>query len=99
MIDILIIEHDAATKQFLVSALKQQGYSLATARSGIEGLAMAEKLLPGVIICDWNLPGTTNALAICQTIKRHPLLSITSLLLLTARYRRSALQARRHQRA
>jgi sigma-B regulation protein RsbU (phosphoserine phosphatase) len=86
MIDILIIEHDAATKQFLVSALKQQGYSLATARSGIEGLAMAEKLLPGVIICDWNLPGTTNALAICQTIKRHPLLSITSLLLLTARY-------------
>ena len=41
---------------------------------------MAEKLLPGVIICDWNLPGTTNALAICQTIKRHPLLSITSLL-------------------
>jgi sigma-B regulation protein RsbU (phosphoserine phosphatase) len=47
---------------------------------------MAEKLLPGVIICDWNLPGTTNALAICQTIKRHPLLSITSLLLLTARY-------------
>ncbi|PZU95763.1 MAG: regulator [Leptolyngbya sp.] len=86
MIDILIIEHDAATEQFLVSALKQQGYSITTARSGAEGLTLAEKLLPGVIICDWNIPGTIDGLAICQALKHHPVLSITSLLLLTARY-------------
>lgn len=86
MTDILVIEHDAATEHFLVSALQQQGYSVTTARSGAEGLALAEKLLPGVIICDWSIPGETSGLDICQTLKHHPVLSTTSLLLLTTRY-------------
>jgi sigma-B regulation protein RsbU (phosphoserine phosphatase) len=86
MTDILVIEHDAGTEHFLVSALQQQGYSVTTARSGAEGLALAEKLLPGVIICDWSIPGEISGLDICQTLKHHPVLSTTSLLLLTTRY-------------
>lgn len=86
MTDILIIEHDIATEQFLVNALEQQGYSVTTTRQGEEGLALAEKLLPGVIICDWSIPGEMDGLAVCQALKHHPVLSTTSLLLLTARY-------------
>jgi sigma-B regulation protein RsbU (phosphoserine phosphatase) len=86
MTDILIIEHDAATEAFLVSALKAQGYSITTARDGQAGLALAEKLLPGVIICDWSIPGATDGLVICQALKHHPVLSTSSLLLLTSRY-------------
>jgi sigma-B regulation protein RsbU (phosphoserine phosphatase) len=86
MTDILIIEHDAETEQFLVKALAAQGYSIATARSGKEGLALAETLLPGVIICDWNMPGELDGLALCQVLKQHPTLYIASLLLLTSRY-------------
>jgi len=86
MTDILLIEHDAATETFLVNALKAQGYSVTTARNGEEGLALAEQLLPGVIICDWSIPGTTDGLVICQALKHHPVLSTSSLLLLTSRY-------------
>ncbi|NJL46783.1 MAG: SpoIIE family protein phosphatase [Leptolyngbyaceae cyanobacterium SM2_5_2] len=86
MTDILIIEHDANTEQFLVQALAAQGYSVATARSGKEGLALAETLLPGVIICDWTIPGELDGLALCQALKQHPTLYIASLLLLTSRY-------------
>lgn len=86
MTDILIIEHDVATETFLVNALKTQGYSVTTARNGEEGLALAEKLLPGVIICDWSIPGETDGLVICQALKHHPVLSTSSLVLLTSRY-------------
>jgi len=86
MTDILIIEHDEATESFLINALQAQGYSVTTARSGEEGLALAEKLLPGVIICDWSIPGQTDGLVICQALKHHPVLSTSSLLLLTSRY-------------
>ncbi len=86
MTDILIIEHDAGTEQFLVQALAAQGYNIATARSGKEGLTLAETLLPGVIICDWNMPGELDGLALCQALKQHPTLYIASLLLLTSRY-------------
>ena len=86
MTDILIIEHDAATETFLVNALKAQGYSVTIARDGQEGLALAENLLPGVIICDWSIPGETDGLVICRALKHHPVLSTSSLLLLTSRY-------------
>jgi sigma-B regulation protein RsbU (phosphoserine phosphatase) len=86
MTDILIIEHDEATESFLVNALQAQGYSVTTARNGEEGLALAGKLLPGVIICDWSIPGKTDGLVICQALKHHPVLSTSSLLLLTSRY-------------
>jgi sigma-B regulation protein RsbU (phosphoserine phosphatase) len=86
MTDILIIEHDVATETFLVNALEAQGYSVTTARQGDEGLALAEKLLPGVIICDWSIPGETDGLVICHALKHHPVLSTSSLLLLTSRY-------------
>lgn len=86
MTDILIIEHDVATETFLVNALKSQGYSVTTSRDGHEGLALAEKLLPGVIICDWSIPGETDGFVICQALKHHPVLSTSSLLLLTSRY-------------
>ncbi|NMF85965.1 SpoIIE family protein phosphatase [Nodosilinea sp. P-1105] len=86
MTDILVIEHDASTEQFLVNALQQQGYGVITARNGAEGLDLAEQLLPGVIICDWSIPGEVDGLAICRALKHHPVLSTTSLLLLTTRY-------------
>lgn len=86
MTDILVIEHDSATEQFLVRALQEQGYSVTTARTGQEGLALADRLHPGVIICDWSIPGEVDGLTICRTLKHHPVLSTSSLLLLTSRY-------------
>ena len=86
MTDILIIEHDACTQQPLVEALVAQGYTVATADSGEEGLALAETLGPRVIIFDLNIPGEIDGLTLCHRLKQDPRLDITVLILLTARY-------------
>jgi len=86
MTDILIIEHDLTQAQFLVQALESQGYEVTTARTGQEGLNLADQLHPGVIICDWSMPGDIDGLTICRTLKHHPVLSTSALLLLTSRY-------------
>ncbi len=86
MTDILIIEHDASTQQPLVEALVAQGYTVATADSGEEGLALAETLGPRVIISDLNIPGEIDGLILCHRLKQDPRLDITVLILLTARY-------------
>lgn len=86
MADILVIEHDPITKHFLVHTLKQQGYSVTTAKTGQDGLAQAEALKPAVIICDWNIPGSVDGLTICQSVKQSAELSMTFFLLLTDRH-------------
>jgi len=86
MTDILIIEHDAYTQQPLVEALVAQGYTVATADNGKEGLALAETLGPRVIISDLNIPGEIDGLSLCHLLKQDPRLDITVLILLTARY-------------
>jgi sigma-B regulation protein RsbU (phosphoserine phosphatase) len=86
MTDILIFEHDACTQQPLVEALVAQGYTVATADSGEEGLALAETLGPRVIISDLNIPGEIDGLTLCHRLKQDPRLDITVLILLTARY-------------
>jgi phosphoserine phosphatase RsbU/P len=86
MADILVIEHDPITEHFLVHTLKQQGYSVTTAKTGQDGLAQAKALKPAVIICDWNIPGSVDGLTICQSVKQSAELSMTFFLLLTARH-------------
>ena len=86
MTDILVIEDDGSTHQPLVEALVAQGYTVATADSGKEGLALAETLGPGVIICDLNIPGEIDGLTLCHRLKQDPRLDMTVLILLTDRY-------------
>lgn len=86
MTDILVIEDDGSTHQPLVEALVAQGYTVATADSGKEGLALAETLGPGVIICDLNMPGEIDGLTLCRRLKQDPRLDMTVLILLTDRY-------------
>jgi sigma-B regulation protein RsbU (phosphoserine phosphatase) len=86
MTDILVIEDDGSTHQPLVEALVAQGYTVAPADSGKEGLALAETLGPGVIICDLNMPGEIDGLTLCRRLKQDPRLDMTVLILLTDRY-------------
>jgi two-component system, OmpR family, KDP operon response regulator KdpE len=53
---ILIIEDDLATRRFLRVALTSQGYRLAEAVAGRQGLAQAATLRPDLIILDLGLP-------------------------------------------
>ncbi len=55
-VTILIIDADAASRNYLSAILHKEGYQVLTASSGREGLISAWKDLPGIIIFDPALP-------------------------------------------
>jgi sigma-B regulation protein RsbU (phosphoserine phosphatase) len=84
MIPILLIDDDPTTCLVLKRALQRQGYEVIIANNGEEGIALAKELEPGLIICDWMMPGL-DGLQVCQQIKSLPKLSTAFFILLTAR--------------
>lgn len=54
---ILVIEDNADAAESLAMVLRMSGYEVDVAADGLSGLAMAEQLRPGVVVCDIGLPG------------------------------------------
>lgn len=65
---IIIIDDEPSVGTLLKINLKQKGYSVATAESGVEGIAKAEAEQFDLIILDVALPGM-NGIEICQTFR------------------------------
>lgn len=84
MNQILIIDDDPAIQILVRRTLHSQGYEVAVANNGEQGLAQARQLRPGLVLCDWNMPGMTG-LEVCRQVKATPELSTTIFILLTAR--------------
>lgn len=66
---IIIIDDEPSVGTLLKINLKQKGYSVATAESGVEGIAKAEAEQFDLIILDVALPGM-NGIEICQTFRK-----------------------------
>lgn len=79
----LIIEDHPANLKLMVYLLKAFGYTLLTAEDGEEGLAMARRELPDLIVCDVQLPGL-NGYEIAQRLKSDPALRTIPLIAVTA---------------
>ncbi|NEP13474.1 MAG: SpoIIE family protein phosphatase [Symploca sp. SIO2C1] len=84
MSQILIIDDDPAIQMLLKRTLAKRGYDISVASNGEDGLALAQELSPGLILCDWNMP-RMNGLEVCCKVKATPELSTTIFVLLTAR--------------
>jgi len=65
---IIIIDDEPSVGTLLQINLKQKGYSVATAESGVEGIAKAEAEQFNLIILDVALPGM-NGIEICRTFR------------------------------
>lgn len=83
-IRILVIEDDVTTQLVIRRMLEEQGYEVATANDGVEGLALAKQFYPALIICDWIMP-RLDGLDVCRQVKADPDLSTIFFILLTAR--------------
>ncbi len=53
---ILIIEDDINLAEALDISLKEEGYEVSKAHDGLQGLELAEKNKPELILCDINMP-------------------------------------------
>jgi CheY-like chemotaxis protein len=69
---ILIIDDEPAIRHILSVLLRKFGYTIVTAESAQEGLALVAQAQPNLIITDFNMPGMTGG-DLCQQLKANPL--------------------------
>ena len=84
MLQILVIDDDLVMRMVLKKTLQDQGYSVIIAANGKEGIELARKHHPALVICDWLMPDI-DGLDVCAQIKQEPSLSSTFFILLTSR--------------
>ena len=60
--EVLIVEDDDLLLEVLTEALKRDGHSFATARTGDEAVQKAYELSPKVVLLDVDLPGQSGLL-------------------------------------
>ncbi len=68
---ILVVEDEPEFIELLEYNLKREGFSVGTARDGIEAIKKARSLRPDLILLDLLLP-ELNGLAVCETLRRNP---------------------------
>ncbi|MGC9504957.1 response regulator transcription factor, partial [Baaleninema sp.] len=81
---LLVIEDDATTRLLLRRILQKEGYEVALAKDGIDGLDKAIELSPSVVISDWVMPGL-DGIEVCRRLRANADLSGTFLILLSSR--------------
>src|SRR4029079_8058100 len=81
---ILIIEDERNLTQALEYNFQREGYDVAVAHDGLEGLRKAQTLLPDVIVLDLMLP-SLSGLDICRELRRGERTRTLPILMLTAR--------------
>ncbi len=81
---ILIVDDEADLLDMLSYNLEKDGYEVATARNGLEGLERARKIRPDLIILDVMMP-EMDGIEVCRSIRRDQQLRRTPVIMLTAR--------------
>lgn len=80
---LLIIDDDTISRETLSAILAGSGYSIQSATSGIEGLEMAPKFNPDVILLDVMMPGM-NGFEVCRSMRKDPALAEVPIIMVTA---------------
>jgi len=81
---ILIVEDEPSLVEVLSYNLQREGYEVAVAKEGREGLRKAQTHLPDLVILDLMLPGLSG-LDICRELRASPRTAGVSILMLTAK--------------
>ena len=71
MPEILLVEDNPDTVEFLVRRLNDSGYGVRIARNGIEALRAIEETVPAAVILDINLP-LMNGDEVCRKMRQNP---------------------------
>ncbi len=89
---ILVVDDDETVRATARSVLIHQGYSVLTAENGEEGLAVAERQRPDVILLDVILPGIKGR-EVCRRLKENPSTKDIPVIFLTAKESPDDIQA------
>ncbi|TNE48916.1 MAG: response regulator [Deltaproteobacteria bacterium] len=81
---ILVVDDTPDIVHFLVVRLRSEGFDTLTAYNGLDGLSIAERDRPDLIILDVMMP-QLNGFQVCRKLKENPELSHIPVLFLTAK--------------
>ena len=81
---VLIIEDERSLVDVLTYNLAHEGFEVASATDGQEGLRRAERLLPDLVVLDLMLP-VVDGLQVCRQLRSDPRTRHIRILMLTAR--------------
>ena len=68
---ILVIDDDGPVRAGLVTALRRRGYVVQAASHGAQGLELAFRDQPDLVLCDVNMPGQ-NGFDVLKELRARP---------------------------
>ena len=80
---VLVVDDEPAILELLEYNFSKKGARVSLAKNGIEGLEIAERELPQVIVLDIMMP-VMSGIEMCRALKAHPLLKNIPVLFLSA---------------
>jgi two-component system, OmpR family, response regulator RpaA len=82
--NLLVIEDDDIVSRTIERCLRRENYKVTLASSGVEGLQLAHKRTPELVILDVIMPGM-DGYAVCREMRADPILANVPVLFLTAK--------------
>ncbi len=83
-IDILVIEDDDIVARTIERTLRGHEFRITVANSGVQGLQVARRQPPALVVLDVIMPGM-DGYAVCREMRADPLLANVPILFLTAK--------------
>lgn len=77
---LLVVDDDPQIRQYIAAMFTS--FTVYTAENAEDGLALARRHLPDMILCDVNMPGM-NGVELCGILKKDPALNFIPVILLT----------------
>lgn len=68
---ILVVEDDPLIREFVVEALREEGYDVIHAANGEEALAWCKRRAADALVTDTKLPGSVDGWQIAERCREH----------------------------
>jgi DNA-binding response OmpR family regulator len=81
---VLVIEDEDLVAQTIEHCLRRENFRVILARTGVEGIQLAKRHLPNLVVLDLIMPGM-DGLTVCKEMRADTLISEIPILILTAR--------------
>ena len=85
---VLIVDDDSAARDLLTRFVEREGFEVKTARDGREGLALARRYRPKVVLLDIEMPNV-DGWQVLQSLRADPVLSDTPVIMISVLHERS----------
>ncbi|MGH2524351.1 MAG: response regulator transcription factor [Anaerolineales bacterium] len=83
-VDILVIDDDEIVARTVERSLRGHEFRMTVANSGVQGLQLARRQAPALVVLDVIMPGM-DGYAVCRELRADPLLAQVPILFLTAK--------------